>query len=292
MKMVSQVTDSTLNETSLAPGDGAVQLLRNLHGEDGFVEFRLVPPEGRIMRFFWPSEGLATASVSRLLESSGATNVYFSVVPRTERKGTREFCGEARSVWCDYDNQRALPVFPMPPSVVVDTSPGKLQAYWFLDLPIGDLNLVEDINRGIAAAHGGDLAATDRARVLRLPGSRNQKYPDRPLVRLSRWDPGVRYSIEELKARFPVQMTPRNERSSTAVSQPSWISLVFDAIVDYLEQGGFKPRQCGEQVQALCPLHEDRKPSLAIHPVRGWYCHAGCGSGRLTRLANLLGVRV
>ena len=42
--------------------------------------------------------------------------------------------------------------------------------------------------------------------------------------------------------------------------------------------------------RSLCPLHEDRDPSLSVHPSRGWKCFAGCGEGNLEDLANRLGL--
>ncbi|MDA1280869.1 MAG: bifunctional DNA primase/polymerase [Chloroflexi bacterium] len=84
----------------------------------------------------------------------------------------------------------------------------------------------------------------------------------------------------------------RSPRSTDSRTAPNWLRLVFDALVDRLEALGKQPRFSGEQVLALCPLHDDRQPSLSLHPTRGWKCFAGCGQGRLTRLANLLDVRV
>ena len=59
------------------------------------------------------------------------------------------------------------------PSFVLDTSPGKHQVVWKvhgLDMGRG-----ESLLRRLAARFGGDPAATDSARVLRLPGFANRK---------------------------------------------------------------------------------------------------------------------
>ena len=38
-------------------------------------------------------------------------------------------------------------------------------------------------------------------------------------------------------------------------------------------------RRQGRTAVALCPLHDDHRPSLVLHLERGlWYCHA-CGEG-------------
>lgn len=73
---------------------------------------------------------------------------------------------------------------------------------------------------------------------------------------------------------------------------PGWLGLVFQAICDELEVRGHRLRPSGDGFTTRCPLHDDKHPSMSIHPLRGWKCFAGCGEGRLTLLAARLGVRV
>ena len=93
-------------------------------------------------------------------------------------------------------------------------------------------------------------------------------------------------------AETPSQHQIQQEISSAESTDPKWLILVFDALIDFLERNGFRPVINGASASALCPLHDDHQPSLSLHAERGWKCFAGCGQGRLTRLANLLGVRV
>jgi hypothetical protein len=60
------------------------------------------------------------------------------------------------------------------PNRVLDTSPGKLQVVWKVDR--FTLDGAESLQRRLAGEFGADLAATDAARVLRLPGFLNHKY--------------------------------------------------------------------------------------------------------------------
>ena len=267
-------------------------LLSELHGLAGFAEFRLISPEGRVKRIFMPSSNLSDQTLRNIVERS-ESKVYFSAVPRTEMRGTRDAVGAAHAVWCDYDNAGTDPAWRVEPSAVVRTSPGKCQAYWLLEAELDDLDLVEAMNRSIAENESGDRQATDRARVLRLPGSRNQKYPDKPLVTLEVWNPSLRYPIEELREHYPANaVTSRIVQQQVHRATPDWLQLVFRGILDFLEANGFRPRWRGLGVMAHCPLHDDARPSLSLHPERGWKCFAGCGQGRLTRLAKRLGVRV
>jgi len=74
---------------------------------------------------------------------------------------------------------------------------------------------------------------------------------------------------------------------------PKWLDLVYQAICNDLASRGnrfINTRDGG--VVTNCPMHDDCHPSLSIHPIRGWKCFAGCGEGRLTKLAAILDIRV
>jgi hypothetical protein len=109
-------------------------------------------------------------------------------------------------LWADIDHGWPVPwpVIVPPPSAIVETSPGKNQVYWFLSEAAFDLSLVEQIEDGLAAVLGADPAATDRARVLRLPGFPNLKYDSRPLSRLVELHPDRRFNLEQFKLLIPM----------------------------------------------------------------------------------------
>ncbi len=60
------------------------------------------------------------------------------------------------------------------PNYVLNTSPGKYQVVWKVEGFTKDQ--AEDLQRGLARETGADIAATDCARVLRMPGFFNHKY--------------------------------------------------------------------------------------------------------------------
>lgn len=60
------------------------------------------------------------------------------------------------------------------PNRILDTSPGKLQVVWKVER--FTLDDAESLQRQLAGEFGADPAATDAARVLRLPGFLNHKY--------------------------------------------------------------------------------------------------------------------
>jgi hypothetical protein len=264
-----------------------------------FFERRMVSPTGYVKQVFrefktlrenpelWESE-IFPSSLNRRGE------VYFSIATRTRRAGTADAIGLGLAIWADMDDEDAQHAFPIPPSAVVQTSPPrhKHHLYWFLDEPTSNMELLLRINRSIPNA---DLNAIDKARVLRAPGYSNLKYDSPPMATLLRLDSDRRYSIEALTEAFPpVPMESRRVSNSDRKAAPTWLGLVFDAIVDFLELGDFHPQARGAEgaVMALCPLHEDTNRSLSLHPTRGYYCFGCRSGGRLSRLANLLGVRV
>jgi hypothetical protein len=69
-----------------------------------------------------------------------------------------------------------------PPNFVLDTSPAKHQVVWRVDGL--DTSQAEALLRALASQYGGDPAATDISRLLRLPGFTNRKYNEAFVVRV------------------------------------------------------------------------------------------------------------
>ncbi len=123
---------------------------------------------------------------------------------RTDGHGRKtENIAGIRCVFADWDD--GLPVrLPLEPTVIVETSPGRAQAWWLIAL--GDpmeLTTFASIMYRLVADYGADPQAKDAARILRIPGFLHQKNPNRPhLVRViggSR----RRYRTADLIAAFP-----------------------------------------------------------------------------------------
>ena len=96
----------------------------------------------------------------------------------------------------------AIEGFPLRPTILIDSG-GGYQPYWALreslEMNNGNLAHLERINRGLAFALKGDLAATDVARILRLPGTFNMKLVDIPRpVKIIWCEPDQVYSLDQL----------------------------------------------------------------------------------------------
>ncbi|MHB8576247.1 MAG: DNA-primase RepB domain-containing protein, partial [Dehalococcoidia bacterium] len=86
------------------------------------------------------------------------------------------------ALYADVDDGQ-LTALSLAPSAVVESSPGRLQAYWRLSEPV-EPEIGEALNRRLALAVNADKSGWDLTQLLRLPGTRNHKYAEAPAVRL------------------------------------------------------------------------------------------------------------
>ena len=164
---------------------------------------------GASWRYLWTTEGRQSfwCRVGEPLPAIPANwrNVYVGVHPTAKRKGAhgRATVADVTAVNClfaefdakDHGDKAAIEAHldnlwrhaAMPwPTAIIDSG-GGYHCYWLLERTA----MIDDSNRGELAALqrgwvafvGGDPAASDLARVLRLPGTTNHKYePARPVT--------------------------------------------------------------------------------------------------------------
>jgi hypothetical protein len=83
----------------------------------------------------------------------------------------------------------------LPPSILIQTSPGRFQAYWVMQDPVSP-TIAEDINTRIAYAHkeqGADMCH-DAGHLMRIPYTPNYKYgqaSESPVVTIISSTPGI-----------------------------------------------------------------------------------------------------
>lgn len=129
-------------------------------------------------------------------------DIWFTV-NRTNGTGrTAEDITHLRAFFVDCDDG-SPDSWPLPPSAIVESSPGKTQAYWILreELPVTPELAAHwaEVEHALVVRCGGDLAAKDLSRVLRFPGFMNWKYPEHPTVTVTDVSE-ARYTIEEIEA--------------------------------------------------------------------------------------------
>lgn len=137
------------------------------------------------------------------LNSRGAG--IFVTISATDGKGRKaENITHVRAIWQEDDNGGEHD-FPLAPSIVVESSPGKFHRYWLLtdkaDVSSEFGQLFPGVMETMVRQYGSDPNAKDLPRVLRLPGFLHQK-GEAHLVGLIGGD-RQRYSTDEILSAFP-----------------------------------------------------------------------------------------
>ena len=126
---------------------------------------------------------------------------------------TKENIKDIRHVYLDLDrkgdegleairNSTEVPA----PNFVLDTSPGKHQVVWKVSGFSQDE--AESLLHSLANQFGGDLAATDSTRVLRVPGFANRKLPEEFIVQ-ARQESDTVYTLLDFTIHEDSPETPR-----------------------------------------------------------------------------------
>jgi hypothetical protein len=130
----------------------------------------------------WPND----AAIGRRIDSSlrDGEDLYYSVAMFSQRGRRYEDVLPSGWLWADLDEVHPTEAarIGLLPTVAVESSPGRYQALWELDHYLRPTQL-EKLNRGLSYALNADRSGWDLTQVLRIPGTRNFKYPKAPLVR-------------------------------------------------------------------------------------------------------------
>lgn len=115
------------------------------------------------------------------------------------------------------------------PNYVLNTSPSRYQVVWKVE-GVGQAE-AESLQRAMVTEFGGDPAATDSTRVLRLPGFTNRKRQPPHIVR-AQSESSQTYHLEDFKLRtdpeerrehaVPTQVREREPREEVTQSELDW----------------------------------------------------------------------
>jgi len=122
----------------------------------------------------WPDD--VDKIIGRAEKMQHTANVYFSSYLFRAPQSTKENVLPSRTIQADLDDAD-LNDLPREPAVLVETSPGRHQAYWILSTPAPTLEAHEEISRKITYS----IPLCDRSgwplgRKVRLPDTLNHKY--------------------------------------------------------------------------------------------------------------------
>ena len=129
--------------------------------------------------FDYPREaGRAEALCNRL--SNEGCEVYQCAHLLTAKRRVKAYAASLSACYVDGDGAKPAADMAQPTAIVV-SSPGREQYWWRLSRPV-EPEEGEDLNRRLAYAMAADLSGWDLTQLLRVPGTRNHKYPDAPMV--------------------------------------------------------------------------------------------------------------
>lgn len=161
------------------------------------IELRAIAPswhqtDKRVLRYFATSIEDAVCKVHEW-SNKPPYNIYYGVLPRTKKVGTKESIAIAETLWVDIDVkdvnsktnarlllQQAATNIKQAPTIIVDSANG-LHGYWKLSEVTRDIASVEESNKYIAGQCMGDNTH-DCTRILRVPNTLNWKEKDNPKI--------------------------------------------------------------------------------------------------------------
>lgn len=130
-----------------------------------------------------------------------------------QRTRTSKMLKNIRAVWADMDTYVDEPKmdWPIKPSIIVNTSPGKYHYYWLTNTT--EVEEWKQVMNGIANTYGSDANARDLVRVLRLPGFNHLK--SEPFMSTVVHCDGYVYEWTDIKESFPPDLSTRITTNAT-----------------------------------------------------------------------------
>lgn len=172
----------------------------------------------------WPDDADEIEKRIEIGERAGRDQYYaVNLFRKPERR--KEYVQNPRWLYADLDtvDPKKLELIP---TLAIRSSPGRYQALWKLARPIGP-DRHEEINRGLTYAMGADRGGWDITQVLRIPGTRNHKYPTPSPVRLNWYHEDRRaYNLRDLRSYLSA--VDRNTSDANQVPVPDLILPAAD----------------------------------------------------------------
>ena len=217
-------------------GAGILAVFSGVRSESGSK--RLEDP--RTLYLDYPRETRRAEELCGRLSDEGR-EVYQCAHLLTARRRVKTCSASLAACYVDGDGAKPTANVP-PPTGVVISSPGREQYWWRLSRPLAPEE-GEDLNRRLAYAMAADLSGWDLTQLLRVPGTRNHKYSDAPLVELAHLSKGS-YDPAELAASLPVA---QGTRESGAVRSARPEELAGDVDLSRLSERTRELVLCGDK---------------------------------------------
>lgn len=133
------------------------------------------------------------------IEDNLDKDVYWCPHGFTRPRRLKSYAKLPSLLWADLDEASPVGMVPQP-TIAWESSPGRYVALWETETQVDEL-----LNRRLTYHVGADPGGWDVTQVLRVPGTRNYKYPHTPVVKLL-WKDGPVYSIPEIENVLPKEV--------------------------------------------------------------------------------------
>lgn len=131
-------------------------------------------------------------------------DLYFCPHAFKEAHRKKDLAIPTKYLWSDLDNANPSIIKPRP-QIAWASSPNRFACLWILD-HIPPLGETEKLNKQLAYSVGADHGGWDITQVLRIPGTRNHKYPEAPYGKLL-WYRDMPYSSIEVTQQSDIDAT-------------------------------------------------------------------------------------
>ena len=175
-------------------------------------------------------------------------DIYFCPNAFSEPRRSLPALRAGRFLYADLDEASPDEAEPRP-SIAIQSSPGRYVGLWKLDRDLPPAKLTE-VNRQLTYSVGADKGGWDGTQVLRVPGTRNYKYPARPRVKLLWWEdtaiappdgtPAADKVYAKYKSKMSASLRSRIKAKSVIVGQRS--NMLW-AMENELLKLGMKPQE-------------------------------------------------
>lgn len=170
-------------------------------------------------------------------------SLYFSVGLFTKRGRDYDDLKPPQWLWADLDETHpsAAATHGILPTLAWESSPGRFQALWRLNTRVRP-ETFDKLNQALSYFLGADHGGWDRTQVLRIPGTRNYKYPSAPEVKLLWYHPELTYNAKYIwtivRASLPAdgrtaqQSVPSGPRRAMPGRVRALLRVPADAVVE------------------------------------------------------------
>jgi hypothetical protein len=266
---------------------GLVEVVRASRGADGGLRMRSRRDPARYVP---AGDAYALCRVAAAARGRGE-EVFATPLPRARPEPGKRAVRAGSVVWVDLDEASAdglRETERLRPHLWVASGAGQ-HLYWRLQAEL-EPDAVAELNRRLCHRLRGDPACCEYGRIMRLPGTFNQKRGQWcRIVRADRSRAAV--DPDAIRAALPDPDPPRPEGGQGRRAAQADDPLAHVPPPAYfLALCGVRVAEAGGAVRCPLPDHDDPYPSCQVYgeAEQGWWCF-GCGrGGRAYDLGSLL----